>query len=269
MNSIRGGVHMSSNNKSKVNEKYENHRKWSMPNAFVHLLFMMFIAMIATWVVPSGEFERIEGPEGRMMVEPGSYHQIEADPVGVFGLLQAIPQGIDEAAMISATILIIGGTWEILNRSGAITSGIGSLANSLGNSKFLLIPIMMIIFATISAFIGALELAIVYIPIILLICRMLNLDRLTAVAISLVATGGAFSASLTNPFTVGLGQQIVGLPLYSGIGFRLIVLITFILVGIIYVMLYANKIRKDPTKSLVYDENDVLEIDDNNDFIQV
>src|SRR5699024_6647258 len=82
-------------------------------------------------------------------------------------------------------------------------------------------------------------------------------------------TGGAFSASLTNPFTVGLGQQIVGLPLYSGIGFRLIVLITFILVGIIYVMLYANKIRKDPTKSLVYDENDVLEIDDNNDFIQV
>ncbi|MBR3121798.1 MAG: YfcC family protein [Oceanobacillus sp.] len=230
-------------------------KKREMPNAFVILLFMMFIAMLATWFVPAGQFEREEGPEGRMIVVPGSFQETESTPVGIFGMLEAIPNGLADAAMISMTILIIGGTWAVLNQSGAITSGVGSLAKKLGKSEMLIIPIMMIIFSTIAAFIGALELAIVYVPVMIVLARALRLDNMTAVAMSLVATGGAFSASLTNPFTVGLGQQIVGLPLYSGIGYRLIVLLVFVSIGIAYVMWYAIRVRKNPKNSLVYDEN--------------
>lgn len=227
-------------------------KKWEFPNAFVILFYLMVIAMVATWFVPAGQFEREEGVDGRMMVVPGSYTQVESNPVGIFDLFQAIPMGIAEAAMISTTILIMGGTWAILIETGAITSGVGSIARKLGKREILVIPIMMLIFASIATFIGALELAIVYVPVMLVICRALKLDNVTAVAIALVATGSAFSASLTNPFTVGLGQQIAGLPLYSGLGYRTIILLVFVGSGILYVMWYALKVRKNPEKSLVF-----------------
>lgn len=230
-------------------------RKFSVPNVVIILLFMMFVAMVATWLVPSGSYERVEGPEGRMVVVPDSYTATENTPVGLFSLFKAIPEGLTDAGMIAWTILIIGGTWQVLNSTGAITMGIGKMVNKLGRREVIIIPIMMVIFATIASFIGALELAIVYVPIMIALCLALRLDVLTAAAISLVSVGGAFSASLTNPFTVGLGQQIAGLPLYSGIGYRLIVLLTFTLVGILYVLRYAKRVKKDPKNSLVYEEN--------------
>lgn len=230
-------------------------KKFSVPNVIIILLFMMFIAMVATWLVPSGSYERVEGPEGRMIVVPDSYAETESTPVGIFSLFKAIPEGLTDAGMIAWTILIIGGTWQVLNSTGAISMGVGKLVNKLGRREVIIIPIMMLIFASIATFIGALELAIVYVPVMIALCLALRLDVLTAVAISLVSVGGAFSASLTNPFTVGLGQQIAGLPLYSGLGYRIIVLLTFTIVGIWYVLRYANKVKKDPKKSLVYEEN--------------
>src|SRR5699024_12187851 len=102
------------------------------------------------------------------------------------------------------------------------------------------------IFSTISAIIGAGELALVYVPIMIALCFALKLDKLTAVAISLIGVYGAAAASLSNPFTVGLGQQIAGLPLYSGIGYRSLVLIVFTVAGILYVLRYAKKVKKNP-----------------------
>src|SRR5699024_928180 len=170
-------------------------------------------------------------------------------------VFKAIPEGLTEAGMIAWTILIIGGTWQVLNTTGSISMGIEKMLHKLGKREFIIIPIMMLIFATIASFIGALELAIVYVPIMISLCIALRLDLLTAVAICLVSVGGAFAASLTNPFTVGLGQQIAGLPLYSGILYRLVVLVTFTVVGILFVLRYVSKIKKNPKNSLVYKEN--------------
>lgn len=237
--------------KKKINRRI----KFSMPNVFVILLAMMFLAMIATWVVPAGSYERVEGPDGRMVVVPDSFTSADSSPVGIFDLFKAVPQGLTEAAMIAWTILIIGGTWQVLNATGAISMGIGKMVTKLGKKEVIIIPIMMVIFASIATFIGAMELAIVYIPIMIALSLALKLDTLTAVGISLVSVGGAFAASLTNPFTVGLAQQIAGLPLYSGIGYRLIVLIVFLTAGILYVLRYAGKVKKDPKNSFVYEEN--------------
>lgn len=240
-----------------------------MPNVFVILLTMMFLAMIATWIVPAGSYERVEGPEGRMVVVPDSYVSTDSTPVGVFELFQAVPQGLTEAGMIAFTILIIGGTWQVLNYTGAISMGIGKMVTKIGDREKIIIPIMMVIFACIAAFIGAMELAIVYIPIMIALCLALRLDVLTAVAMSLVSVGAGFAASLTNPFTVGLGQQIAGLPLYSGIGYRLIVLSVFVIVGILYVLRYAGKVRRDPKNSLVYEENlEFIKAQDKAGFIE-
>src|SRR5699024_5340860 len=76
-------------------------RKFSMPNVVIILLFMMFLAMIATWLVPSGSFEREEGPDGRMLVVPDSYSTTESTPVGIFDLFKAIPEGLTDAGMIA------------------------------------------------------------------------------------------------------------------------------------------------------------------------
>ncbi|HLR68566.1 MAG TPA: YfcC family protein [Virgibacillus sp.] len=235
-------------------EKAEG-KTFKFPNVIIILLCMMLLAMVATWVIPSGEYERVENSNGQMLVVPDSYSKTESSPVGLFTVFKAIPEGLTEAGMIAWTILIIGGTWQVLNTTGSISMGIEKMLHKLGKREFIIIPIMMLIFATIASFIGALELAIVYVPIMISLCIALRLDLLTAVAICLVSVGGAFAASLTNPFTVGLGQQIAGLPLYSGILYRLVVLVTFTVVGILFVLRYVSKIKKNPKNSLVYKEN--------------
>src|SRR5699024_1139441 len=102
-------------------------------------------------------------------------------------------------------------------------------------------------------FIGLLELSLVYIPILIPICLALRFDSVTAAAIALTGSAAGFTAALTNPFTLAISQEIGGLELYSGIGFRSITLIIMTLIAIIFVTLYARKIEKEPEKSITYE----------------
>ncbi|WP_158737247.1 YfcC family protein [Alteribacillus sp. YIM 98480] len=233
-----------------------NKKRLKVPNIIIVLLIMMALAMIATWILPSGEFQRETGPDGREVVVPDSFTFTENSPVNLFEMFTAIPKGLEEAGMVAFTVLIMGGAWQVINSTGAIAVLIHKLSIRLEGRETLAIPIFMILFSIIAAFIGAAELALIYIPIIMPLMIALRFDILTTTAVALVGVYGAFQASLTNPFTVGLAQNIAGLPLYSGIGYRFIVLITFVSVGIAYVVRYAKKVKKDPNKGLVNEETE-------------
>lgn len=226
-----------------------------VPHVLVILFAMVIIAAIATYVVPAGRYNRVKGPEGRTVVDPTSFRFTSRSPVGLFGVFEAVPKGLTDAGMISFTIFIIGGTWEVIYATGAITAGVRRIMESLEDREILLIPLLMVIFGIISAIIGAAELAIVYMPVVLPLCRALGFDSMTAAGVVLASTCAAFSATLTNPFSVGLSQQIAGLPLYSGLGYRLIVLICFMAVTIVYVMRYAFRVRANPALSLTKEED--------------
>ena len=113
----------------------------------------------------------------------------------------------------------------------------------------------MLVFSGIDLFIGMPELTIIYIPIIMPLMLSLGFDSMTAAAVALCGSAAGFSTAITNPFTVGIGHKISGLPLYSGWEFRLVAYAIILSVSIFYVMRYANKIKNDPKLSLTYDED--------------
>ena len=86
----------------------EVRRKWyeRLPHTYVILFILIVIGAILTWALPSGQFDREIVPGStRAQVVPGSYHYTESEGVGVFGLLKAIPQGMDGACQIIFMIM--------------------------------------------------------------------------------------------------------------------------------------------------------------------
>lgn len=231
--------------------------KFQMPH--IYALLFSFIAFMAalTYIIPAGVFNRVAGPEGRMMIDPTSYHVIESTPVSILKLFVAIPQGFVEAGWVVVLTFCVAGGFMVVKKTGIIEVSIDNLSRKLSKRGIIIIPVLMLVFALIDSFIGMCELTMVYVPIILPLVLMLGFDSITACAIALCGSAAGFTAALTNPFTIGIGQKIAGLPLYSGIGYRIIVLAVTLAVGIIYVIRYAKKVHKDPQLSEMYDDDKI------------
>ncbi len=239
-------------NKSAGSAKLQG-KKFQMPHIFVILFVFIFVVSAFTYIIPAGIFDRTEGVEGRSVIVPDSFHTIERTPVSLLDLFVAIPEGFVQAGWVVVLTFCVGGGFLVVKKTGVIHAAIGWLAKKLKNKGILIIPILMTTFAVIDAFIGMPELCLVYVPLILPLALALGFDSITAAAIALCGSAAGFTAALTNPFTIGIAQKISGLPLYSGAGYRIIVLITTLAVGIIFVMRYANKVRKNPESSLMYE----------------
>ena len=136
-----------------------------------------------------------------------------------------------------------------------IPAGIEHLAKKYEKRGTAVIPLLMFIFALCDAFIGMPELCIVYVPIVLPLMMRLGFDSITACATVLCGSAAGFSAALTNPFTIVIGQNISGLPLYSGWQFRIVTFIVMWLIGVLFVLRYAKKVLRDPQKSSTYEED--------------
>ncbi|MFC5590016.1 YfcC family protein [Sporosarcina soli] len=214
-------------------------------NAFVLLFFVIVISVILTYIMPAGEYERIE-KDGRTIVVPDSFELIEQSPVGFFHVFTSIHGGMINGAGIIFFVLIVGGAFGILKATGALDALIGSITSKLANKELLLIPAIMLFFAVAGTLMGLAEETIVYIAIITPLAIALGLDAIVGYAIvSLGATIGFMSAVL-NPFNVGVAQSIAELPTFSGMGLRLILFVTLYIAGVLYVYRYAKKVKANP-----------------------
>jgi len=223
-------------------------------NTYVLLSCIIIVIAILTYVVPAGQFERVEdAATGRMLADPDSFHYIEKNPATVFSVFKAIPQGMVDSAKIIFFIFIISGAIQIVNATGAINSGLLKLTKNFEGRESMLIPIFMIFFSFTGAFLGFCEENIVFIPIAVSVARYLGYDAIVGICISYLSAEVGFFAGMMNPFNVGIAQGIAGLPMFSGIGFRFFIWAVFMLVTAIYVMRYAAKIKKNPELSLVAD----------------
>lgn len=214
-------------------------------NAFVLLFFVVVISMILTYIMPAGEYERLE-KDGRTVVVPDSFELIEQSPVGFFHIFTSIHAGMINGAGIIFFVLIVGGAFGILKATGALDALIVNLTSKLANKELLLIPVIMLFFAVAGTLMGLAEETIVYIAIITPLAIALGLDAIVGYAIvSLGATIGFMSAVL-NPFNVGVAQSIAELPTFSGMGLRLILFVTLYIAGVLYVYRYAQKLKANP-----------------------
>ncbi|SCU23747.1 short-chain fatty acids transporter [Staphylococcus xylosus] len=230
-------------------------KKFKMPHIYVILFVFGVIATIATYIVPSGEFKRIKGPEGREMVDADSFHYITSAPVGIVDFISIIPRGLIEAGEIVFFTLIIGGMFMVLRRTGIIEIAVDNLARRFIYKSIFIIPVLTTVFAIVATLIGTAELTLVYIPVIIPLIIALGYDSITATAIALCGTVVGFTVGVLNPINTGLAQKLSGIPVFSGIGLRIILFIVVLAVTIVFIMRYAKKVQKQPTLSSVYEDD--------------
>ncbi|MBY0123580.1 YfcC family protein [Bacillus sp. S/N-304-OC-R1] len=214
-------------------------------NAFALLFGVVVIAMILTWVLPAGEYTRVE-VDGRTTVLADSFTWTESSPVNPFDMIKAIHKGMVEAGGIIFFVLIIGGFFGVFSATGTIDVLIATMAQKLAKREKLLIPIMMLFFAAGGSLMGMAEEGLAYIPLLIPLAIALGFDTITGMAIVLLGAAAGFTTAVMNPFTVGIAQGIAELPLFSGIGLRLILFVVVYLVSVIFVYRYAMKVKRNP-----------------------
>ncbi len=241
-------------------------KKFKVPHTYVILFAVILIMSILTYIVPAGEYVRIEDPAtGRTVVDPESFHAVEQSPISFFELFQSIPNGMKDAASIIFFIFLVGGSFQMITATGAIEAGIGKIAKGLQGKEKIMIPIFLFIFSLGGATFGMAEETIVFVPIGIALARALGYDAITGTAMITLGAACGFTSGFMNPFTVGVAQGISELPLFSGLQVRIVFLILFLIVTCWYLMRYADKVRKDPSKSCVYN----LEIEEKDQHIDL
>ncbi|MDQ0175328.1 YfcC family protein [Bacillus chungangensis] len=239
-------------------------KKWGIPDAYVILFGILVLISILTYVIPSGEFERKE-VDGITTVVPNSYAKIDAEPAGIMDVFLAIQQGMIDSAPLIFLVLIIGGSFAVIESTGAIDALIMKTIQKSKNREVFLITavcILFSIFGTLGIIVNA---VIAFIPIGIILARSMKLDAIVGVSIIYLGAYAGFNTAFLDPLTTGTAQRIAQLPLFSGIGFRVIIYIAVLLSTIIYIVWYAKKIKKNPAKS-VLGNNPFPKVDEKNDL---
>lgn len=229
-----------------------------VPHVFVILFSVIILAAIATYVVTPGEYDRIEDASGRMVAVDGSYHTVDPQRAGFMDIFQSIYTGMNKASDIIFYIFIVGGSFGILRSTNVIEGAVGSISKRMAGREKLIIPVLMVFFALAGAMLGLAEETIPYITILVPLMLRLGFDSMTGAAIVLLGTSAGFASAFMNPFTVGVAQGIAQIPVFSGMGLRIVMWAVFVTVSIWFVMRYADKVKKDPAKSVTYETDRVL-----------
>lgn len=224
-----------------------------IPDTIVILLSILVVFILLTWLLPAGEFQRTER-NGINVVVPGSYTPAEPNPQGLGSFLSAPIKGFISAAQIIGFCFLIGGAFTIVTRTGAITAGLEAILDFSRRHpryKEWILPVVMVVFSIGGATFGMSEENLVFILITIPLAISLGYDSIVGVAIPFVGAGAGFAGAVLNPFTIGVAQGIAELPLFSGWEYRIIVWLIITAIAIIFVMLYARKILKNPDLSPV------------------
>jgi uncharacterized ion transporter superfamily protein YfcC len=230
-------------------------RHFRLPNTFVLLFAILALIALATWLVPGGQYDT-HMVNGRALVDPASFHYIASKPQGPVALMMAPIKGFVEAALIIGFVLIVGGAFAVLQKTDAIDSMIKSVARAHTRSALVrsaLIPVFVTMFSLGGATFGMSEEAIPFILIFVPLALALGYDSIVGVSIPFVGSQVGFAAAFLNPFNVGIAQGIAGVPVFSGMGYRLLVWIAATAVTIAFLMWYAARIKRNPSLSPTFE----------------
>jgi uncharacterized ion transporter superfamily protein YfcC len=229
-------------------------RKLKLPNTYVLLFLILAMIALATWLVPGGKYET-HLVNGKQVVNPATFHYITSKPQGVAALMMAPIKGFVEAGLIIGFVLIVGGAFNVLHKTEAIDAMIKSIAKAHTRSPLVraaLIPVFLTLFSLGGATFGMNEEAIPFILIFVPLALALGYDSVVGVSIPFIGSQVGFAAAFLNPFNVGIAQGIAGVPVFSGMGYRVIVWFIATLATVLFMMWYAARVKKDPTRSPTY-----------------
>jgi len=249
-----------------------------VPHTFVIVFFIIVVAAVLTWIIPPGKYvsEQVNGetvmtfyyadqlPEGGASTGSATA-EFHAEPQ-TWQVFSAFYKGFVKQGNIIVFILIIGGAFWIMNKSRAIDMGILSFlkfTKRLERSKLMrkigvnniVIILVMLLFSLFGSVFGMSEETIAFALIIIPLAISMGYDSIVGLCMVYVAAHIGFSGAMLNPFTIGIAQGIAGIPLFTGIGYRAVCWAILTVVGIVFVLWYANKVKRNPQSSIMYDDD--------------
>lgn len=239
-----------------------------VPHTYVIICSMIFLAFLATYLIPAGVYDRVKDPvTGRMLVDVNTFKIVPQTPVKFFSfkdsnLFTSIIEGLKQSAGIVFFTFLVCGSFNIIQKTGAIDAAVAKIALKVKDTSIVIIPLLVFIFSIGGVTMGMAAEAIPFIPLGVMLARAVGYDAIVGMTMIGLGAGCGFVGGFVNPFTVGLAQSIAQLPIYSGMTYRVIVYFVIYLSTCIYIMRYAKMIKENPEKSLVRD----LEIKEKTNF---
>ncbi len=224
-----------------------------VPSAYTLIFILIILVSILTWILPAGKYDRVyDSSVDREVIVAGTYKQIEKTPQGFESIITSFFKGLVSASEIIAYVIIIGGSYGVIFKTKAIHSALGVLIQKLDKKAFLLIPFLMILFSALGTINGCCEETVAFYGIMIPVVLAMGYDSILALSIIFLGAGTGVLASTVNPFSIGLGSAVAHISVQEGMWYRLAGWVICTSVSIAYVLWYARRIKKDPTKSYVY-----------------
>ena len=227
--------------------------------SLVILFVLMMIAGILTLVVPAGQYTRIE-VDGRETIDPASFQFIERPDYPIWRWFIAPIEVLGSESGLTVIVIIVvlffaGGAFAVLDKTGTIRAFIGGIVRRFRERKYTLLMAVSFAFMFLGATLGTFEEVVLLVPVMIALSYSLGWDALVGLGMSILATNMGFSAAISNPYTLGVSQQLAGLPLFSGIGLRIVIFLVIYGIFVAFLTAYARKIDRDPAASLVHGED--------------
>ena len=204
--------------------------KFKVPNTYVIIFSALLLCAAATWFVPGGE--------------PQTWQ-----------VFSALYEGFSQQAGIIAFVLIIGGAFWVVNSTNAVDHGIMKFISKVqGLERYrlikklgvgnIVITLVMLLFGVFGAVFGMSEETIAFVAVVIPLARSLGYDDFVGVCMVYLAAHVGFAGAMLNPFTIGIAQDMSGLPLFSGIEYRTLCWVILMTISIVFVLWYASKVRR-------------------------
>lgn len=243
-------------------DKKENKGLGISARSFIVAIFILFVLMllayIITFFIPSGEYARVEDESGASVIVSDSFQYIDGglpfwkwllSPILVLGA-----EGSGTVIAVIAFLLVVGGVFNALDKSGIMKYMLDRLVHSFGHMRYKLMALVILFFMSMGAFIGSFEECVPLVPIVIGLAVAMGWDELTGLGMSLLAIGCGFSSGVCNPFTIGVAQELAGLPMFSGMWLRAVAFVIVYGIVLFFVMRHAKKVERPIEKDRLTDD---------------
>ena len=274
-------------------------KKIKFPSAQTVLLLIAGFVALLTWCIPSGQYDRLvynseeatfvitsqekstsldasqktlddlqvkiplekftSGAIYKAISIPKTYKKLEANPQGFTAFILAPLKGIIQVADIIILVLFIGGLVAIVNYTGAFEAGISKLSNVLKGKEYILIIVVTTLIALGGTTFGLAEETIAFYPILIPIFIAAKYDAIVALACIYIGSAIGTMISTINPFSTIIASNSAGINWTTGIEGRVLMLVICLIISILYIIRYAQKVKNDASKSIIFDQKESIE----------
>ncbi|HEM4213422.1 TPA: YfcC family protein [Streptococcus suis] len=231
---------------------------FKLPSSYTILMLIIAFMAVMTWIIPAGQYQVDEA--GRLVA--GTYEKVAQNPQGIYDVFMApvramLGHGATEAAInVAFFIIMVGAFLGVVNETGALDVGIASIVKRFKGREKMLIYILMPLFALGGSTYGMGEETMAFFPLLVPVMMAVGFDSITGVAIILLGSQIGCLASTVNPFATVVASDAAGVSVAEGMIWRLVFFVVILLMGVLFVANYAEKVKNDPTKSLVYKQRE-------------